>query len=228
VSFLVVSLVLLLVSIWALLILNSHDLEKLSLLNQYWSSLSLGIGILLIFLGIIYLVLFIGLIIGKFSVTLPHIAGVAVLYMPAAILLLGWLTQRTGIGLRVTPSGKFLSVVSYIALTWILLQHIEMAVEPEIPFYGFGILALAVSIIIFYASLSLLRYRKQMKSQMLLPLNLIPLLNGTFVTFTFISLAGISANLGLFLTHILSCLIGAIVILYFVAMFITEVRVYLR
>jgi len=225
-SFLAVSLVLLLVSVFALLILNSHEEEKLSLLNQYWNSLSLGIGVLLIFIGMIYLILFAGLIIVKFSVTLPHLISVTVLYMPAAIVLLGWLVLK--IGLVISPTKKFLDVITYIAVSWILMQHIEMAVKPEVSYTEFGIIALAVSLVIFYAAVSILRYRSRMKAHMLLPINLLPLLNAVFITFTYISLSGISASLGLFLTHVLSCLIGALVIVYFVVSFMADVRVYLR
>jgi hypothetical protein len=225
-GFLIMSLVLLLVSVFALLILNSHEQEKLSLLNQYWNNLSLGIGVLLIFIGMIYFILFAGLIIGKFSVTLPHLIGVSVLYMPAAIVLLGWLVLKTG--LMIAPTIRFLNTVTYIAVSWILMQHIEMAVKPEVSYTEFGIIALVVSIVIFYAAISILRYRSRMKSHMLLPINLVPLLNAVFITFTYISLSGISASLGLFLTHVLSCLLGALVIIYFVVSFIADVRLYLR
>ncbi len=225
-SFLVMSLVLLLVSVFALLILNSQEQEKLSLLNQYWNSLSLGIGVLLIFIGMIYLILFVGLILVKFSVTLPHLIGVAALYMPAAIVLLSWLVWK--IGLVISPTKRFLDVITYIAVSWILMQHIEMAVKPEVSYTEFGIIALIVSMVIFYAAISILRYRSRMKTHMLLPINLLPLLNAVFITFTYISLSGISASLGLFLTHVLSCLIGALVIIYFVVSFMADVRVYLR
>lgn len=225
-GFLIVSLVLLLVSVFALLILNSHEQDKLVLLNQYWNSLSLGIGALLIFIGMIYFILFAGLIIGKFSVTLPHLIGVAALYMPAAITLLGWLVLK--IGMPVTPTMRFLNTITYIAVSWILMQHIEMVVRPEVSYTEFGVIALVVSVVIFYAAISILRYRSRMKAHMLLPMNLLPLLNAVFITFTYIGLSGISASLGLFLTHVLSCLIGALVIIYFVISFMSDVRLYLK
>ena len=225
-SFLVASLILLAVSLIALLILNSHEKDRLELINQYRSDISLWIGILLIFIGIIYLMLFLGLVAVKFSVLLPHLIGVALLYIPAATLLLIWLMLK--LGFTIEPSLQFLNTVTYIAVTWILLQHIEMLIEPQISYIEFGVIALIVSFIILFASFSLLRYRNRMKNQMLLPLDLVPLLNGIFITFSFISLAGVSASLGLFLTHVLSCLIGAIVIIFFVGKFLKEVRIYLK
>ncbi len=224
--FLIVSLALLLVSIIALLILNSYDEEKISLLTQYWNGLSLGIGVLLLFIGVLYFILFVGLTIVKFSVTLPHLIGVAVLYVPAAVGLLGWLVLR--IGLTVSPTVKFLNILTYIAVSWILMQHIEMVVKPVVSYWEFGIVAMVISVVVFSAAISIFRYRTRVKEYLLFPVNLIPLLNAVFITFTYISLAGISANLGLFLTHVLSCLFGAIVIIYFVISFMVDVRVYLR
>ena len=224
--FLMVSLVLLIVSVVALLILNSYEEERISLLNQYWNGLSLGIGILLFFIGTVYFILFIGLIIAKFSVTLPHLIAVAVSYVPAAIALLGWLVLR--IGLTVAPTTRFLNIMTYISVSWILMQHVEMIVEPAVSYTEFGFIALVISVIIFSASISIFKYRSRMKEYILLPMNLLPLLNAVFITFTYISLAGISANLGLFFTHVLSCMIGAVVIIYFVISFIGSARVYLR
>ena len=225
-SFLLVSLVLLVVSVIGLLVLNSYDHEKVSLLNQYWNALSLGIGILLLFIGLIYLLIFIGLVVGKFSITLPHLIAVAVLYVPAAIVLLVWLLLK--IGFEITPTEKFLNILTYIAVSWVLMEHIEITIKPTLTYAEFGIISLIVSIMIFAAAISIFRYRSRMKVHLLLPIDLHPLLNGVFVTFTFISLAGISASLGKFFTHVFSCLVGALVIVYFVTSFMASVRVYLK
>jgi hypothetical protein len=225
-EFLLISLILLFISVWALMVLNSQNEGKLSILNQYWELVSYGIGLLLIFIGLIYLLIFVGLFIGSFSIIFPHVIGVAILYIPIAAAFLVWI-RKIGINIA-EPSGKFLNIVTYIAVSWILLQHIELIVRPSVPYTALGIISLTISLLVFFASASLLRYRKLMKRHMLLPLNLNPLLNGVFVTFAFISLAGVSASLGLFLTHVLSCLIGALVITYFVVDFIREVKIYLK
>ena len=231
----VIPLVTITLSFFLLTFFSSREEKELELINYQWRDITLWMLVMLFFIGVMFASVTLSMVAGLRNIRLVTEYLLNILILAAVLIMFYRLVFKMKLGpfnLEFTKeTGIYLA---YILVYWVFLFHLEELGASVLLAHrwfwivtGGTVLAAALGIII--TSYLLYVYRKVMlESGIAFPIDLIPLHRAVLVFFILVSGTSLSGFSGLIFTHIMMDIAAAIVILFNLIYYTTQVRAYVE
>lgn len=231
----VIPLLTIVLSFFLLTFFSSREKKELELINYQWKDITLWMVVMLFFIGVMFASVTLSMVAGFKKIRLVTEYLLNILILAAVLIMFYGLVIRMKLGpFTLAPTKEMGMYLAYILVYWVFLFHLEELGASVLLAYrwfwivtGGTILAAALGIII--TSYLLYIYRKVMlETGIAFPIDLIPLHRAVLVFFILVSGTSLSGFSGLIFTHIMMDIAAAIIILFNLIYYTTQVRAYVE